>query len=451
MTETPIAVVILAAGKGIRMKSDLPKVLHGLGGRSMIGHVLATAGELAPAHTVVVVGAAMERLAAAVAPAPCVVQEPRLGTGHAVLCARGALADFDGVILVLYADTPLITAQTLKRLLAALDGPVGAGGTAPSIAVLGSRPGDAAEYGRLVVGDGGALEAIVEFGDATEEQLGIGLCNSGVMAARATALFELLDEVGSDNAKGEYYLTDVVALARRRGLACAYAEAGADEVMGINSRAELAVAEAVLQTALRARAMAGGATMIDPASVYLSWDTRLGRDVTIGPNVWFGPGVTVGDGVAVHAFSHIEGATIADGATIGPFARLRPEADIGAGARVGNFVEIKKSRLGEGAKANHLSYIGDATVGAGANIGAGTITCNYDGFVKAHTEIGAGAFIGSNTALVAPVKVGDGAIVGAGSAITKDVPDDALGITRSGQENLPGWARRFRDRKTKDD
>ena len=442
MTNTPTAVLILAAGKGTRMKSDLPKVLHSVGGLPMIGHVLAAAAALSPERPVIVVGEDMDEVARTVDPCDVVVQSPRLGTGHAVLSAREALGDFSGDILILYGDTPLIEPSTLERLIAGLHA------TDSAVAILGSRPADPAEYGRLIVDDAGALEAIVEFRDASPEQRAIDLCNSGVMAADAGLLFDLLSEVGNDNAKGEYYLTDVIGLARARGLACAVVEAASDEVMGINSRAELAVAEAILQTRLRALAMAGGATLIDPASVFLSWDTRLGRDVVVGPNVWFGPGVTIGDRVTIGAFTHIEGATVADGAVVGPFARLRPGAQIGAGARVGNFVEMKNASLGAGAKANHLSYIGDASVGAGANIGAGTITCNYDGFTKSHTEIADGAFIGSNTALVAPVTVGRGAIVGAGSVISEDVPEDALGLTRAEQENRLGWAKRFRQRKT---
>ncbi|MFQ5534401.1 MAG: bifunctional UDP-N-acetylglucosamine diphosphorylase/glucosamine-1-phosphate N-acetyltransferase GlmU [Sphingomonadales bacterium] len=447
MTEREIAVVILAAGKGTRMKSDLPKVLHALAGRSMIGHVMATAQALAPKRIIVVVGEGMEKVAAAVAPVETVIQNPRLGTGHAVSCAREALCDFSGDVVVLYADTPLIEPATLERLVSALHDAAPEGGQNPSVSVLGFRPDDPAQYGRLVVGESGALEAIVEYREASPDQRQIDLCNSGVMAGDAGVMFELLQDVRNDNNKGEYYLTDVIELARARGLAAAYAEADADEVLGVNSRAELAVGEALLQNRLRAAAMAEGATMIDPSSVFLSWDTRLGRDVVIGPNVWFGPGVTVGDQVTINGFCHLEGASIEDGATIGPFARLRPAAEIGKGARVGNFVEVKKASLGAGAKANHLSYIGDASVGAGANIGAGTITCNYDGFNKFRTEIGEGAFIGSNTALVAPVKVGDDAIVGAGSVIGKDVPDGALGLARPKQDNRAEWARRFRVRK----
>ena len=301
-----------------------------------------------------------------------------------------------------------------------------------------------------MVNAAGHLDAIVEYKDASEDERAIGLCNSGMMAADAALLFDLLDQVGNDNAAGEYYLTDIVAIARARGLDVGVVEADAEELTGVNSRADLAVLEAIFQTRMRAAAMVAGVTLIDPTTVYFAHDTALGRDVVIEPNVVFGPGVSVADGAVVRAFSHLEGATVDQGATIGPYARLRPGAVIGQGARVGNFVEVKKATLEAGAKANHLSYIGDARVGAAANVGAGTITCNYDGFDKHLTDIGAGAFIGSNTALVAPVKVGDGAIVGAGSVVTRDVPADALGVTRAQQKDVEGWARRFRERKRRD-
>jgi bifunctional UDP-N-acetylglucosamine pyrophosphorylase/glucosamine-1-phosphate N-acetyltransferase len=319
----------------------------------------------------------------------------------------------------------------------------------PAVVVLGFRPDDAAQYGRMITDENGNLLEIVEFKDATPEQRVVGLCNAGVMAFDGARLFELLDAIGNDNANEEYYLTDVVAIARRKGWTCSFVEAPADEVLGINSREQLAGAEAIVQRTLRSKAMDGGATLIDPATVWFSHDTRLGRDVTVEPHVVFGPGVAVADNVTIKGFSHLEGCTVDSGATIGPYARLRPGAEIGEDARVGNFVEIKKSVVERGAKVNHLSYIGDARVGAGANIGAGTITCNYDGFGKYHTDIGAGAFIGSNSALVAPVKIGDGAIVGAGSVIAKDVPGDALGLTRAEQRQNEGWAAQFRARKSK--
>jgi len=442
MTKKKTAAIILAAGLGTRMKSARLKVLHPLAGRPMIRHLMETLSAIAVERSVVVIGRDMEAVAEAVAPHPCVVQEPRLGTGHAVMAAREALTGFTGDVLVLYGDTPLVSTPTLEAMLAARRR-----ASPPAVVVLGFRPAEPGDYGRLVTGAGGTLEAIVEARDATAGQRAIGLCNSGVMAVDGERLFGWLARVGTDNAKGEYYLTDIVALARADGCACAVVEAPAEELLGINSRADLAVAEAVVQTALRARAMAGGATLVDPSTVYFSFDTRLGRDVTIGPNVVFGPGVTVGDGVDIHAFSHVEGARIAAGARIGPFARLRPGADIAESAHIGNFVEIKNASVEAGAKVNHLTYVGDARVGAKANVGAGTITCNYDGFFKDRTDIGAGAFIGSNTALVAPVKVGDGAIVGAGSVITKDVPADALVVTRAAALEVDGWARRFRERR----
>jgi bifunctional UDP-N-acetylglucosamine pyrophosphorylase/glucosamine-1-phosphate N-acetyltransferase len=317
----------------------------------------------------------------------------------------------------------------------------------PAVVVLGFRPDDPGAYGRLVVGPGGKLEAIVEFKDADAEQRDIRLCNSGVMAIDGAVAFDLLDKIGCDNAKGEYYLTDIVALARDAGRQCAVIEAPPDELLGINSRADLARAEAAMQERLRDRAMAGGATLLDPATTWLAFDTRLGRDVVIGPNVFFGPGVTIEDDVELRGFCHIEGAHVRAGATVGPFARLRPGADIGRGARIGNFVEIKAATIEEGAKVSHLAYVGDARVGAGANLGAGTITCNYDGFTKSHTDIGAGAFIGSNTALVAPVVIGDGAMIGAGSVIGKDVEADALAITRAPQKNIEQGATRLRRRR----
>lgn len=448
MTVHETAVILLAAGKGTRMKSDLPKVLHRLAGKPLVNHALDAAGALGPAHCVVVVGSGMEDVAAAVAPHPTAVQADQRGTADAVLAAREALAGFgdgsDGAtVLVLYADTPMIEAGTLTAMIEARR-------AGARVVVLGFRPEDPGEYGRLVLDASGALEAIVEYRDADEAQRAIGLCNSGVMAVSAGHIWDLLDRVGDDNAKGEYYLTDIVALAREQGLACAVVEGEEREVLGINSRGDLAAAEAVWQQARRAAAMEEGATLIDPATVWFAHDTQIGRDVTIGPSVFFGAGVTVADGATINAFCHLDGAAIGPGASVGPFARLRPGAEIGPGARVGNFVEIKNAVLGVGAKANHLSYVGDAMVGAGANIGAGTITCNYDGFLKHRTEIGEGAFIGSNTALVAPVSVGKGAIVGAGSTITKNVPEDAIAVTRGRHTVVEGAAKSYRERKLKE-
>jgi bifunctional UDP-N-acetylglucosamine pyrophosphorylase/glucosamine-1-phosphate N-acetyltransferase len=445
MIETPTAAVILAAGKGTRMKSDLAKVLHPLAGRPMVRHLIATLEAVRASRTIVVVGPGMEAVAEAVAPLPTALQAEQRGTGDAVKAARKALSGFAGDVLVLYGDTPLLTVETLERMLAARRA-----APHPAVVVLGFEPDDPAEYGRLIGGPDGALEAIVEYREADAAQRRIGLCNSGVMAIDGAVLFDLLDAVTDDNAKGEYYLTDLVAIARSRGLPCAYVMAPVDELVGVNSRADLAVAERILQGRLRAAAMAGGVTMLDPETVWLSHDTAFGRDVVVQPNVFFGPGVTIGDGVTIKAFSHIEGARVAEDAILGPYARLRPGAEIGRAAHIGNFVEIKAAVVEAGAKANHLSYIGDARIGAGANIGAGTITCNYDGFTKSLTDIGAGAFIGSNSALVAPVKIGDGAIVGAGSTITRDVPADALSVARGDQKDFEGWASKFRARKAKE-
>jgi bifunctional UDP-N-acetylglucosamine pyrophosphorylase/glucosamine-1-phosphate N-acetyltransferase len=391
-----------------------------------------------------VIGKNMDELARAVAPVPVAIQDPPLGTGHAVLAARKALDGFQGDVLVLFGDTPLLTAVTVERMIAARRGPGD-----PAVAVLGFRPDDPGQYGRLVTDASGALMRIVEARDASAEERKIGLCNAGIMAIDGKRLFALLDAVGNDNAKKEYYLTDVVALARGKGWGCVAVEAAdANEVMGINTRAELAVAEAVMQTRLRAKAMVSGVSMTDPSTVYLSHDTRFGKDVTIGPNVVFGRGVTVGNAVEIRAFCHIDGAVIGDGAIVGPFARLRPGARLGRDVHIGNFVEVKEAVLDDGVKANHLTYIGDAHVGAGANIGAGTITCNYDGFFKHRTEIGPGAFIGSNTALVAPVKVGAGAVIGAGSVITSEVAPDSLAVERAPQTERKGWAVRFRAKKS---
>ncbi|MGB0669965.1 MAG: bifunctional UDP-N-acetylglucosamine diphosphorylase/glucosamine-1-phosphate N-acetyltransferase GlmU [Rhodospirillales bacterium] len=446
MAVQSLTAIVLAAGLGTRMKSALPKVLHRIAGRPMVAHLVATVETLAPDRVVAVVGPEGEAVAKAVAPHPTVVQTDRLGTAHAVLAARETLAAISGeagTVLVLFGDSPLIRAETLQALTARR-----AAADNPAVVVLGFRPEDPAAYGRLVQDDAGNLTRIVEAKDAGPDELAITLCNSGVMALDATCALSLLDRIGNDNAKGEFYLTDVVALAIRAGRKAAVIEAAEEETLGVNSRVELAAAEAILQGRLRRAAMEAGATLADPASTYFSYDTQLGRDVEVGPNVVFGPGVTVGDNVTIKAFCHFEEATVADGAIVGPYARLRPGAEVGVDAHIGNFVEIKKAVVEEGAKVNHLTYIGDARVGAGANVGAGTITCNYDGFFKSHTDIGAGAFIGSNTALVAPVKIGDGAIIGAGSTISHDVPADALAVERAKTTNLPGWAAKFRKQKT---
>lgn len=443
MTATPFAAVILAAGKGTRMQSDLHKVLHPVAARPMLLHLLDTVNALGAAHEVVVVGAGREQVEAAVAPfgAQVAVQEPQLGTAHAVRQAEGALAGFEGDVLILYGDVPLVPAETCAAMLARLHGD-----DAPAAVVLGFRPADPRAYGRIVA-EGDRIAKMVEFKDATPEERGVDLCNSGMMAVRAADLWPLLARVGNANAAGEYYLPDVVMLAAADGRACVVVEAPAWQVAGVNSRAELAALEADWQGRRRLRAMAEGATLTAPETVWFAWDTAIGRDVTIEPNVVFGPGVTVADGVTLRAFSHIEGARIAHGAMVGPYARLRPGADVGEDVHIGNFVEVKNVTLGKGAKANHLTYLGDGSVGAGANIGAGTIFCNYDGFFKARTEVGAGAFVGSNSALVAPVRIGAGAIVAAGSTVTRDVADDALALVRTDQAEKPGWAARFRTRR----
>jgi len=439
---SPLAILVLAAGRGSRMKSNLAKPLHRLAGRPMIQHLLATVAGLAPSRTVVVVGRDMEEVAALAVPADIVVQDPPEGTADAVRCAGTALVGFAGDVLVLCADTPMVSPQTLARVVAERYR-----APAPDLVVLGMRPPDSGGYGRLVTAADGSLEAVVEASDLAAGQRAIALCNSGVMLVAAELLFDLIEDVGKANAQGEYYLPDIIAAARRRGCACRLVEGPADELQGINSRADLARAEAFVQRELRAAALDDGATLVNPDTVVLSYDTRLGRDVVVEPYVVFGPGVEVGDGVTIRAFSHLAGTQIAEGAIIGPFARLRPEADIGPGVHIGNFVEVKKAVIGAGAKINHLAYVGDARVGPAANIGAGTITCNYDGFTKSHTDIGAGAFVGSNASLIAPVKIGDGAVIGAGSVIARDVDAGALGVTRAAQQEIAGWAERARARK----
>jgi bifunctional UDP-N-acetylglucosamine pyrophosphorylase / glucosamine-1-phosphate N-acetyltransferase len=436
-----LAAIVLAAGKGTRMKSDLHKVLHPIAGRPMLMHLLASLDTLAPERVVVVVGSGRDQLEAALKgrEVKLAVQEPQLGTGHAVQQAEAALTGFDGTVLILYGDAPFVSADTMARLVARLDE-----ADAPAAVVLGFRPADPAAYGRILADASGRIEKMVEYKDASAAERAVTLCNSGLMAVRARDLFALLARVSNDNAAGEYYLPDIVMLAAGDGRPSAVIETDAHEVAGVNSRAELAALEAEWQAARRVRAMAEGATLIAPETVWFAHDTVIGRDVVIEPNVFFGPGVTIEDGVVIHGFSHIEGAHVARGAEVGPYARLRPGAELGPKSKVGNFVEVKKARLGEGAKANHLTYLGDAEIGAGANVGAGTITCNYDGFLKYSTQIGPGAFIGSNSALVAPVSIGEGAIVAAGSVITRDVEAGALALGRGAQSVKPGWAARFR-------
>ncbi len=442
----PFLTVVLAAGKGTRMKSDLPKVMHSVAGRSLLGHVLAVSADVGSIATAVVVGPEMPSVRAETAkqaPGAVVFEQVRQrGTADAVLAARAAIATHSGDVLVMFADTPLIASDTVQRLLQALD-------QGAEVAVLGFHAKDPTGYGRLVtdgiVGNGAAnLLAIREHKDASTAERQIDFCNSGVMAFRTTNLLGILDQVGTANASAEFYLTDAIAIMRREGRRAVAVAGNEEEMLGVNTRAHLAQAEAVFQRRARAHAMAEGATLIDPDTVWFSFDTRIGRDVLIEPNVFFGPGSTVGDGAIIHASSHITGASVEAGAEIGPFARLRPGTRIGEGAKIGNFVEVKNATFEKGAKANHLAYIGDARVGAKANIGAGTIFCNYDGFFKYKTDIGAGAFVGSNSSLVAPVKIGDGAFVASGSVVTRDVTADALAVARGVQEERPGWATKFR-------
>lgn len=443
MTTRPIAAIILAAGQGTRMKSDLHKVLHRVAGRPMLLHLVDSVAALAPERTVVVVGARREQVEAAVAPLGIATahQGEQLGTGHAVQQAQSALAGFDGDVLILYGDVPLVGTPTMRRMIDRLHGD-----DAPAVAVLGFRPADPGAYGRIIAEDTGRIGRMVEFKDASQAERAVTLCNSGLMAVRSRDLFELLARVGNANAAGEYYLPDIVMLAAADGRSSAVIETDPAEVAGINSRGDLAAVESQWQHARRMRAMVDGATLIAPETVWFAHDTVIGRDVTIEPNVVFAPGVTVANGATIHAFSHLEGAVVETGVSVGPYARLRPGTVLKAGSRVGNFVEVKNAVLGAGAKANHLTYLGDADIGAGANVGAGTITCNYDGFFKYRTRIGEGAFVGSNSALVAPVVIGDGAIVGAGSVVTRDVPADALAIVRAEQTERAGWAMRFRHR-----
>jgi bifunctional UDP-N-acetylglucosamine pyrophosphorylase/glucosamine-1-phosphate N-acetyltransferase len=446
MTGRTSLTIVLAAGDGTRMRSSLPKVLHPVAGQPLLAHVLGAVPKGAGAATAVVVGPNHEAVAAEARrlrpDAATFVQRERLGTAHAVLAAREAIARGADDLLVVFGDTPLISAETFERLRAPLK-------KGASLAVLGFRAEDPTGYGRLLV-EGGRLVAIREHADASQAERAITLCNAGVMAFDGRKALEIIEKIGHANAKGEYYLTDAVIVVRDLGLEAVVIETSEDEVRGINTKAQLAEAEQVMQARLRKAALEAGVTMIAPETVYLAADTTFGNDVTIEPFVVIGPGVSIADGAVIHAFSHIVQASIGKKASVGPYARLRPGTSLGEGVRIGNFVETKAATLEAGAKANHLSYIGDAHVGANANIGAGTITCNYDGFDKHRTTIGAGAFVGSNSSLVAPVKIGDRAYVGSGSVITKDVPDDALAVERSPQTNREGGAARYREIKTRD-
>jgi bifunctional UDP-N-acetylglucosamine pyrophosphorylase/glucosamine-1-phosphate N-acetyltransferase len=437
------AAIILAAGAGTRMKSQTPKVLHKVAGLPLLGHVFAGLKGAGVSRIVVVTAPQAEAVRAYAADAGCesAVQDRQLGTGHAALAAAQALKDFTGELVVAYGDMPLMTAATFEASFAAR-------GT--GLAIVAFQAADPGAYGRVILDENGRLDRIVEFKDANEAERNIDLCNAGVMAADARKFFAWAGKLDNKNVQGEFYLTDVPRLAKTDGVTCAIATVPEAEALGVNSRAELAEAERLMQQRLRAKAMAAGVSMTAPETVFLNYDTALEAEVEIEPFVVFGPNVKVMAGARIRSHSHLEGAEVGVGAIIGPFARLRPGAMIGADAHIGNFVEVKNTVIGRGAKANHLTYLGDAEVGTGANIGAGTITCNYDGFTKSKTEIGAGAFIGSDTALVAPVKVGAGAVTAAGSVITKDVAADALAIARGQQSEKPGWAKQFRDRKQKE-
>ncbi len=440
---TARAAVILAAGQGTRMRSSLPKVLHKVGGRAMVDWSIDLARRVGCETIIVVCSPSGEAVQAHVAEVlgedAIAIQDPPQGTGHAVLCAKDALAGFSGDMVVLYGDTPLIPALAVEQLFGELsDG--------AAVGVLGFEADVPGAYGRLITNAAGDLDAIVEAKEATAEQLEVTLCNSGVMAARASTMFRLLDRVTNENAKGEYYLTDVVGLAREDDQVCRAVKCAEADVLGVNSRVELAEAEASFQAKRRAELLVSGVTMTAPETVFVSHDTIIENDVTIEPSVVFGPGVMVHSGATIRAFSHLEGARVHGGAEVGPYARLRPGAVLEAGSKIGNFVEVKKTRVGKGAKANHLSYLGDGDIGEGANIGAGTIFCNYDGFLKYQTNVGKGAFVGSNSSLVAPVTIGENAMVGSGSVITKDVEAGALSVARGKQMQKSGWATQFRDK-----
>jgi bifunctional UDP-N-acetylglucosamine pyrophosphorylase/glucosamine-1-phosphate N-acetyltransferase len=435
--------IVLAAGEGTRMRSARPKVLHAVAGRSLLAHVLAAVRAAGGTMTAVVIGPGADAVATEarrILPgADVFVQAERRGTAHAVLAAQSAIARGADDVLIIFGDTPMIRPQTLARMRDALT-------AGAAIAVLGFRPADPTGYGRLVL-EGGELIAIREELDASPAERALDLCNGGLMAFAGPTALAILTRIGNDNRKGEYYLTDAIAIARTMGLKAVVLETEEDDVRGINTRAQLAETEAALQQRLRKAAMEAGVTLVAPETVFLAADTTFGRDVVVEPFVVFGQGVTVEDNAVIRSFSHLDRAHVGKGAVVGPYARLRPGAHLAEDVHIGNFVEIKEARIEAGAKANHLSYIGDATVGAGAKVGAGTITCNYDGIAKHRTEIGKGAFIGSNSALVAPVKIGDGAYVGSGSVITQDVPADALAVARGRQTIKEGWALRLRSRK----
>jgi bifunctional UDP-N-acetylglucosamine pyrophosphorylase/glucosamine-1-phosphate N-acetyltransferase len=446
MTGRTSLTIVLAAGEGTRMQSSMPKVLHPVAGQSLLAHVLEAAPKGAGATLAVVIGPGHQAVADEVKrlrpDAATFIQRERLGTAHAVLAAREAVARGADDLLVVFGDTPLISAETFARLRAPLQ-------NGAALAVLGFRAADPTGYGRLLV-EGGRLVAIREQADATPAERAIKLSNAGVMAFGGAKALEVIEKIGNANSKHEYYLTDAVGIVRQQGLEAVVIETSEDEVRGINTKAQLAEAEQVMQARLRKAALEAGVTMIAPETVYLAADTTFGKDVTIEPFVVIGPGVSIADGAVIHSFSHLVQASIGKKALVGPFARLRPGTSLGEGAKIGNFVETKAATLEAGVKVNHLSYIGDTHIGEGANIGAGTITCNYDGSGKHKTTIGPGAFVGSNSSLVAPLKIGSGAYIGSGSVITREVPDDALALARSEQATRPGWAKRFREMKTRD-
>jgi len=433
------ALIVLAAGQGTRMNSDLPKVLHPLGGVPLLVHAMASGDAVNPDKIVVIAGHGVEAVETAVrAYSPDAVilrQTEQLGTGHAVMQAADALADFEGNAIVVYGDTPFVRPETIAKMAASHD-------DGNAVVVLGFETAEPGRYGRIILGEDG-LDQIVEAKDASDDQLSITLCNGGLVAADAQLLFALLSTIGNDNASGEYYLFDIVAAARAQGHSASVVTCDESETLGINTRTELARAEAIFQTTKRAEALENGVTLTAPDTVFFSFDTHIGRDAVIEPNVVFGPGVTIESGATIRAFSHLEGCHVSQQSVVGPYARLRPGAELGESTKVGNFVEVKNATLSEGSKVNHLSYIGDAQIGKRTNVGAGTITCNYDGFMKHRTEIGDGAFIGSNTMLVAPVKIGNEAMTASGSVINKDVPDGALALARARQETKPGMARKL--------
>lgn len=434
-----LSCIILAAGKGTRMKSDKPKVMAQLAGQPLIRHVLDACAPLEPATIVTVIAPGMDDVAKAVAPHATAVQEKQMGTGDAAKSALPALKGAKGHVLILLGDVPLVSPETLMALYDA--------GRETGLSVLAMNAQNPAGYGRLLTNDDGIVTAIVEERDCAPDQKNITLVNAGLFCVDAQKLGEWLGKIGSDNAQKEYYLTDIIAIAAQDGVACDYVEAPEHEVQGINSRSQLAEVESELQNLLRARALHEGATLVDPMTVYFSMDTRIGRDTVVEPNVFFGPGVRIADNVTIHAFSHLEGVSVESGASIGPFARVRPKSKIGAGATIGNFVEVNRAEVKPGAKSKHVSYLGDAVIGEKANIGAGTVIANYDGFDKQETTIGAGTFIGSNSTIVAPIAIGAGAYVAAGSVITAAVPDNALAVARAREVLRDGWATEYRAKK----